>query len=141
MLDPCVSAPCDARCCDAAEVPLLEADIERLHAHTGQDPDRFVDATPDRWRVLRGTGLEGCVFRGPVHVGGRTVLGCTVHEARPAACRHYPFVLGQQADGTPATRLDPFCPFAEQFPEQGGTAEALAALERQLEEERRERVV
>jgi Fe-S-cluster containining protein len=143
MLDPCVSVPCDARCCDAAEVPLLGSDIERLTEATGWDPERFVEVTPDRWQVLRGTGLDGCVFRGSVEIDGAPITstpitGCTVHEARPEACRSYPFVL--RTDDKDATlERDAFCPFAEEFEAPAGGAAALVDLERRLEEERRER--
>lgn len=133
-----MTAPCDARCCDHAEVPLLDEDIGRIATGTGRTVTGFVDEAED-WRVLKGTGLDGCVFRGQVQVAGRRVLGCTIHTLRPAACRTYPFVLRTGAEGARLVR-DALCPFADRFPDPPpGTAGQLLALERQLDEERAER--
>lgn len=137
-LDPCISEPCDARCCDAFEVPLLETDIRRIEERTGRARSAFVEDTPDGWRVLSGTGLDGCVFRGAVTVAGRSVTGCTIHDARPEACRFYPFVLREGPQGAPEAVRDSLCPFANGFAAPDDAARRLADLERRLEEERRE---
>lgn len=119
-------------------MPLLDEDVRRISQDTGREVHDFVEEADD-WRILRGTGLDGCVFRGEVQVAGHRVLGCTIHTLRPAACRTYPFVLRTGAEGARLVR-DALCPFAERFPEPPpGTADQLFALERQLDEERAER--
>ena len=130
---------CDARCCDLHEVPLLESDIGRLTAATGWPRERFVEAS-DGWILLRGAGVDdaGCVFIGTVHPDGRPLRGCTVHGARPAACRTYPFVL-KRGGARPRIERDDACPHARAFPVPDDAARALADLWRNLEEERRGR--
>lgn len=136
-LFPCITAPCDARCCDAAEVPLLDSDILRLEAATGRPAEDFVDAD-DGWRVLKGTGTEGgCVFLGTIHMGTKSARGCTVHDERPEACRYYPFILRGEAD--PQVGRDTLCPFRSDFTPPPDVRERLLSLERQLDEERHQR--
>lgn len=126
---PCVEERCPAPCCDLHEVPLLDTDIDRLVTATGLPIHRFVEAT-DGWRLLRGAGVsdEGCVFKGAVGDG----KGCTVHTARPAACRTYPFVLD---DGGHARR-DDHCPHTRDFTAPPRIDDDLRGLQAALEAER-----
>lgn len=95
---------CDrcSHCCRTHRVPLTGKDVTRLEEY-GQKTQKFVQLlSPDeidmsgepesfamlkegrRVLVLRyETRTNGCIFLG--------AAGCTVHPARPRACRTYPF--------------------------------------------------
>ncbi|MBW3584049.1 MAG: YkgJ family cysteine cluster protein [Euryarchaeota archaeon] len=130
---PCVEERCPAPCCDLHEVPLLDADIERLVGATSLPAESFVEAS-DGWRLLRGAGVadDGCVFKGDVGDG----KGCTVHKARPAACRTYPLVLADDGHA----RRDEHCPHTHAFVAPPEIGADLRALQARLESERGRRV-
>ena len=119
------------------EVPLLDADVERLANATGRVPNAFVDED-DGWRLLRGAGTgTGCVFFGTVQTERGDFRGCTVHAHRPTLCRTYPYVLADGPTGHPVLSRDrAVCPAASLFPAPPGILEHLVGVERQLEEER-----
>lgn len=133
--------PCDGRCCDLHEVPLTDQDVQRLAEHTGRSVADFTERTPDGWVLLRGAGVDpdGCVFRGTVVFEGRAVPACTVHEARPEACRTYPFVLREDGTKTRVVARDGSCPFRDGFEPPAGIEGRLVGLWDRLRAERRAR--
>ncbi len=112
-------------CCHGAQVMLTPWELARLAAATGLSPRDFRDAhTADGGTRLRFTGKAGGPRLKPacdMYADGR---GCTVHPARPLACRMYP--LGRmKADGKvryhhPGQELScvSLCPSVQELPVQ-----------------------
>jgi Fe-S-cluster containining protein len=75
------------RCCRGKRIPLNPYEVARLAAHVGTSTTEFLARhTEVGGAILRRNDDDTCVFLGPG--------GCTVHAARPLACRLYP--LGRQ---------------------------------------------
>ncbi len=121
---PCSIHRCDAPCCVLYEVPLLEADIERLR-EAGREPAEFVEYEDDRAYLRR--EKKGCVF---LEEGI-----CTVHPFRPTACRTYPFVVRENGE----IERDEHCPYFDEFFLSPEIEKELAALPHRIEEESRAR--
>jgi Fe-S-cluster containining protein len=97
MDSPC--AGCQARCCVGRAVTLVAADVRRLQRALGvpwgefaaviSDDDGFalVAGGPRYAFRLRARGDGTCVFA----IDFSRERRCGVHEARPLACRVYPF--------------------------------------------------
>lgn len=99
---PCSANDCRA-CCFDTRMPLLEADLKRLEAHTGRPRETFSITAPDEPPRLKNEDGH-CVFLGP--------QGCTVYNHRPAGCRLYPLVLDpERGQGV----LDDECPYRKGF--------------------------
>lgn len=120
---------------------MLDEDVTRLQAATGRTVDTFVDEA-NGWRLLKGAGTapSGCVFFGKVDIDGRTMNGCTAHDARPAACRTYPFVLRRDHAGVPIIGRDDACPHRNAFDMPATIREHLTTLWQRLRDERDQRV-
>jgi hypothetical protein len=78
------------QCCRSKTIPLNPYEVARLAAYLGETTTQFLA----RHTVMGGAALrrrddEACVFLGED--------GCTVHPARPLACRLYP--LGRRVAG------------------------------------------
>lgn len=91
-------------CCRAPFLPVCDADVRRLQAHTGEAAADIVEwITPgDLETTVRDDGwveLTGGVYLmvlGKDHSGACRYLvddRCSVHSARPTGCRRYPFDL------------------------------------------------
>jgi Fe-S-cluster containining protein len=75
------------RCCQSKRIPVNPYEVARLAGHLGQSTTAFLAAhTEIGGAILRRRDDDTCVFLGEG--------GCTVHSARPLACRLYP--LGRQ---------------------------------------------
>jgi len=128
-----------ASCCEVKEgerlATLTRADVERIHAHTGLAPRRFVDEEPLTHDEARDYEERRPLYRGyfrraPVRLTLRTRAGaCVFHErgrgcglpgdVRPRACRLYPFErwpdgswsvqMGRHGDLDEARRLGGAC--------------------------------
>jgi uncharacterized protein len=88
-----------ANCCKTSTTAVTERDIDRLARHLRISRERFLaDYTmPDEDGVLslRFTPEAGCVF-----LDGNL---CSVYEARPDICRHYPHLV--RGSGSIASRM------------------------------------
>lgn len=77
-----------ANCCRVATVAPTERDVEKLARFLGIAKSEFVEkyTVPDEeeGRILRRTE-KGCVF-----LDGNN---CTIYEARPATCEHFPHLV------------------------------------------------
>lgn len=77
-----------ANCCRVATTQVSERDTERLARHLGMKSGPFLAQytveTADEGRVLRRDN-NGCVF-----LAGNL---CSVYEARPATCQHFPHLV------------------------------------------------
>jgi uncharacterized protein len=78
-----------SNCCREARVNVSRRDVEMLARHLAMTPEEvateFTVADPeDREPILRQT-KDGCVF-----LKGNF---CTVYEARPRACREFPYLV------------------------------------------------
>jgi uncharacterized protein len=79
------------RCCKDKVIPLNPYEVARLAAHVGQTTTAFLaQHTEVGGAALRRRDDGTCVLLGEG--------GCTVHPARPLACRLYP--LGRHVSGT-----------------------------------------
>jgi Fe-S-cluster containining protein len=89
-------------CCKDPLLPLTDADVKRIAAHTGDEPSEFVkwvdrhgiemDDEPEGFVSLR-QGKRVMVLKH--ERGGCRYLGddnrCTIYSARPLGCRIFPF--------------------------------------------------
>ena len=87
-----------ANCCRVATTRLLERDIEKLarflRISISEFRREYTEKTEDEGVILRRTS-EGCVF-----LSGNE---CTVYEARPATCEHFPHLV--RGAGSLASRM------------------------------------
>ena len=87
-----------ANCCRTATVRLIERDVEKLAKYIGARVPEFLanytDKTEDEGLILRRTE-SGCVF-----LEGTT---CTVYDARPHNCLHFPHLVSN--DGSLTSRM------------------------------------
>lgn len=88
-----------ANCCRVATAQLIERDIPKLAKFLGLSEGRFLrDYTmhdEDGRLSLKWTAAAGCVF-----LSGNE---CTVYEARPASCQHFPHLV--KGEGPVSTRM------------------------------------
>jgi Fe-S-cluster containining protein len=87
-----------ANCCRVATVKLAERDVDRLAKFLRIPPSRFLEEytveSEEEGRILRRDAQAGCVF-----LDG---FECTVYEARPDTCRHFPHLV--RGSGSIASR-------------------------------------
>ena len=78
-----------ANCCKVATAKVTGRDVARLARHLRITPAQFAAAytmpSQEEGAILRRTDEHGCIF-----LEGRA---CTVYEARPESCRHFPHVV------------------------------------------------
>lgn len=88
-----------ANCCREGEAGVSNHDIEKLAKFVGTSREEFREKftmrASDNELILKRTDKDGCVFL----EGNR----CSVYEARPGSCVHYPHLSG--GPGSLATRL------------------------------------
>ncbi len=92
--DSAFSYACHAcnRCCRNKAIRVTPYEILMLARHLGQSTTDFIaDHTEAGGTVLRSKDDGDCGFLGP--------RGCTVHQARPLACRIYPLARWVDHDG------------------------------------------
>lgn len=138
-------------CCRLYWVPITHKDLYRIHKATGLDPLDFAAHVPKdavgEWGVpafLLSDGrahylvlkkrLDGfCIFT--KLKDGHFI--CTIYEARPIACRFYPYVYvpGDVVKFELAEGAAKFCPGIGKGPVHDLSAEAEAALLREKEME------
>jgi Fe-S-cluster containining protein len=96
-------------CCRDKRIPLNPYEIARLAALLGLSTTAFIDAhTTENGAFLRFDDTGHCPFLKD--------MGCTVHTARPLACRLYPLGRHLDANGTETfleLRAEPECALAE----------------------------
>ena len=85
---------CPGYCCSYPEIEVTPRDIERLAKHFGlnyaQAEERLTKYDPkEKVRLLRHQKDEH--FNTVCVMFDRKARRCTVYEARPAACRGYPY--------------------------------------------------
>ena len=106
-------------------VPVTRADVARLATHTHNEPADFLElraaeevdlsGEPESWAELPGGDrlvvlrqrAGGCVFLGALADGTES---CTVHPARPLACRAYPFDRPGRPDEVVGVHPAALCP-------------------------------
>ncbi len=80
------------RCCQGKRIPVNPYEVARLAQHLGLSTTEFLAAhTEVGGAILRRRDDDTCVFLGEG--------GCTVHTARPLACRLYPLGRQRTPDG------------------------------------------
>jgi uncharacterized protein len=80
------------RCCQGKRIPVNPYEVARLARHLGLSTTEFLAArTEVGGAILRRRDDDTCVFLGEG--------GCTVHTARPLACRLYPLGRQRTPDG------------------------------------------
>lgn len=88
-----------ANCCRVATAKVTDRDAQKLAKHLGVKMHIFMRdyTTPDddEGRILKRDDATGCVF-----LNGNE---CTVYEARPASCEHFPHVV--KGEGSIQTRM------------------------------------
>lgn len=88
-----------ANCCRVATAKVTDRDVQKLAKHMGLKPHIFMRdyTTPDadEGRILKRDDSTGCVF-----LSGNE---CTVYEARPTSCEHFPHVV--KGEGSIQTRM------------------------------------
>ena len=82
-----------SRCCRGKVIPLTPYEVARIAEHLGTTTTEALE----RWTTRGGSALAAradgaCVFLGE--------QGCSVHPARPLACRLYPLGRSIAPDGT-----------------------------------------
>jgi Fe-S-cluster containining protein len=94
-----------SRCCSGKRIPLDPYEVARLGAHLGLGTTEVLARfTTDGGALLAVREDRTCVFLGD--------QGCTVHAARPLACRLYPLgrrVSPGQGERFAAVEPDPGC--------------------------------
>ena len=77
-----------ANCCRVATVRVTERDVEKLTRYIGVTPaqfrEQYTTEDPDEGLILK-RNASGCVF-----LEGNL---CTVYEARPQTCVHFPHLV------------------------------------------------
>ncbi|WP_045218781.1 YkgJ family cysteine cluster protein [Desulfonatronum thioautotrophicum] len=96
------------RCGDCCQgeggIVLTEADVDRLCGHLGMEPSAFAAAyveTIGGKSRLRTSASGWCIF---------FTEGCSVHPAKPAICRAWPFFRGNMVDATSWQMAQDSCP-------------------------------
>ncbi len=109
------------RCCRGKIIPLTPYEVARLAEHLGTTTTE----TLERWTTRGGSALAAradgaCVFLGE--------KGCSVHAARPLACRLYPLGRSIAPDGTELfAEVEPHPETAGVYGEAGTVGDFLAA--------------
>ena len=117
-----------SRCCRGKIIPLTPYEVARLAEHLGTTTTE----TLERWTTRGGSALASrpdgaCVFLGE--------HGCSVHAARPLACRLYPLGRSLAPDGTELfAEVEPHPETAGVYGDEGTVGDFLAAqdVERHL---------
>lgn len=83
---------CTAYCCTYGHIPATPTDIRRLARHFGVSEAKasraYTKSDGNGGRVLRHS--FDAIFHSACRFLDQETRLCTVHEARPAACRAYP---------------------------------------------------
>src|SRR5580704_6522129 len=82
-----------SRCCHGKLIPLTPYEVARLAEHLGTTTTE----TLERWTTRGGSALASRPDGGCVLLGEQ---GCSVHPARPLACRLYPLGRSIAPDGS-----------------------------------------
>ena len=109
-----------SRCCRGKVIPLTPYEVARIAEHLGTTTTE----TLERWTTRGGSALAAradgaCVFLGE--------QGCSVHSARPLACRLYPLGRSIAPDGTERfAEIEPHPDTAGVYGEAGTVGDFLA---------------
>lgn len=83
---------CTAYCCTYGHIPVTKADLKRLAKHFGITEEaarrKFTKNDGQGGRVLR--HQFDAIFHSACRFLDQETRLCTIHTARPAACRAYP---------------------------------------------------
>lgn len=95
---------CGGCCQGEGGIVLTDADMDRLCGHFGMERRAFAAAyveTVSGKKRLRTDAQGWCIF---------FAGGCSVHPAKPAVCRAWPFFRGNMVDATSWQMAQDACP-------------------------------